>query len=186
MQHLAGLNQRQRLEQLVRGAEAARKDDEALRGLHEHRLAGVEVLERQLDVEVRVLVLFVWKVDVEADAEPAAFLAASVRGFHDTWAATGDHRPALLTEELRRRTRGGIRRRALADAGRAEDGNRRPVDPLDRLEPFVELLGDARGVLAELVLVLMRLVEELAVFHQSAPLGRVASIPSTSSAASPT
>ena len=62
-----------------------------------------------------------------------------------------------------------------------------PVDPLDRLEPAVELLRDLRGVLAQLVLVLMRLVEKLPVLHgyRPPPLGRVASIPITSSAASP-
>ena len=43
--HLVGLDQRQRLEQLVERAEAAGEDDEALGRLHEHHLARVEVLE---------------------------------------------------------------------------------------------------------------------------------------------
>ena len=43
---LAGLDQRQRLVQLVERAEPAREDDEALRRPHEADLAGVEVVER--------------------------------------------------------------------------------------------------------------------------------------------
>ena len=46
VEHLAGLDQRQRLEELVERAEAAGEDHEALGRLHEHRLARVEVLER--------------------------------------------------------------------------------------------------------------------------------------------
>ena len=51
VEHLAGLDQGQRLEQLVQGPEAAGEHDEPLRRLHEHRLAGVEVPERDADVE---------------------------------------------------------------------------------------------------------------------------------------
>ena len=47
---LAGLDERQRLEQLVERAEPAGKDDEALRVLHEHRLAHEEVAEVQREV----------------------------------------------------------------------------------------------------------------------------------------
>ncbi len=49
---LAGLDQRQRLEQLVERAEAARQDDEALGRLHEADLARVEVLEGVGEVDV--------------------------------------------------------------------------------------------------------------------------------------
>ena len=75
MQHLAGLDQRQRLEQLVQRPEAAGKDDEALARLHEADLARVEVPERVLDVEVVVRPLLVGKLDVEADRQPSALLA---------------------------------------------------------------------------------------------------------------
>src|SRR5262249_39702484 len=62
-----------------------------------------------------------------------------------------------------------------------------PVDPLDRLKAHVELLRDTRGVLTYLVLVTMGPVEKpaVAVGHQSAPFGRVASNPSTSTTARP-
>src|SRR5205807_2203244 len=53
------------------------------------------------------------------------------------------------------------------------------------LEPLVELVGDQRGVLAQLVERLVRLVEDLPVFHHRAPFGRVASMPITSRAARP-
>ena len=45
--HLAGLDQRQRLEQLVQRAVPAREDDERHGVLHEHRLADEEELEDQ-------------------------------------------------------------------------------------------------------------------------------------------
>ena len=48
---LLGLDQRQRLEQLVEGAEAAGEHHEALGVLHEHRLAGEEVAEVDPDVD---------------------------------------------------------------------------------------------------------------------------------------
>ena len=82
VQHLAGLDQRQRLEQLVERAEAAGEDDEALARLHEADLARVEVRERVRDVEVGVRPLLVRQLDVEADREPAAFLRAAVRRLH--------------------------------------------------------------------------------------------------------
>ena len=97
--HLAGLDQRQRLVELVERAEAAGEDDEALGRLHEHRLAGVEVLERHRDVAVGVQALLVRELDVEADREPAALLAAAVRGLHHARAAAGDDGEARLGEE---------------------------------------------------------------------------------------
>ena len=52
VEDLAGLDQHERLEQLVERPEAALAEDEALGRLHEHRLARVEVVERELAVEV--------------------------------------------------------------------------------------------------------------------------------------
>src|SRR4029079_14743409 len=125
------------------------------------------------------------QLDVEADAEAAAVLAAAVRSLHRARPAAGDHRPARLGEELSRRACRLIRRRTVDDAGGAEDRDRRPVDPLDRLEPLVELLRDAGGVLAQRRLILVRLGEKLAVLHYRPPSGCVASMPITRSAASP-
>ena len=53
---------------------------------------------------------------------------------------------------------------ALAYARRAEDRHGRPVDPVDRLEPGSELVGDRRDVPLE-VRVLAPLVEDPTVFH---------------------
>ena len=51
---LAGLHQRQRLDQLVERAVAAGQHDERGRSLHEHHLAREEMLEAQADVLVAV------------------------------------------------------------------------------------------------------------------------------------
>ena len=164
-----GLDQRQRLEQLVEGAEAAGEDHEAHRRLHEHRLARVEVLEAEPEVDVRVHPLLVRQLDVEADGEPAALLAAAVPGLHHARAAAGDDREALLREEARRLARGFVGLAARLHPGRAEEGHGRPVDPLDRLEAAQELVPDRVEVL-----------------FLDAQCGTwVAAIPSTSAAARP-
>ena len=89
VQHLAGLDERQRLEHLVERPEAAGEDDEPLARLHEADLACVEVVEREVDVEVLVRRLLVRQLDVEADREAAAFLRAAVRRLHHTAASAG-------------------------------------------------------------------------------------------------
>ena len=72
---LARLDQHERLVQLVERPEAAREDHESLRRADEADLARVEVVEGVRDVEVRVRPLLVRQDDVEADRQPAAFLA---------------------------------------------------------------------------------------------------------------
>jgi hypothetical protein len=52
----------------------------------------------------------------------------------------------------------------LADARGAEDRDRGPVDPVDRLEAGPELRGDPLDVALE-VLVLAAFVEDATVFH---------------------
>ena len=117
---------------------------------------------------------------------PPPSLAAAVRRLHHARPAAGHDRPAGLGEEPPRRARRGVRRIVLADPRRAEDRHRRPVDPLDGLEPRVELRRDPRRLLAQLVGIVMGLIEESPVLHRyKAPFCRVASIPITSSAASP-
>jgi hypothetical protein len=123
-------------EQLVERAEAAGKDHEALGGLHEADLARVEVIEREVDVDVGVLVLLVRQVDVEADREAAPVLRPAVRRLHHAGAAAGDHRPAGLGEEATRRSRGLVRGMAFVHARRPEQrhcvaagSSRRPRSP---------------------------------------------------------
>src|SRR5256885_3098811 len=59
---------------------------------HEHRLARVEVTERQRQVDVRIRTLLVRQLDVESDREPPALLRAAIRRFH--------HRSEEHTSEL--------------------------------------------------------------------------------------
>ena len=157
VEHLAGLDQRQRLEQLVERAEPAREDDEALRRLHEHRLAGVEVLERHLEVAVGIEPLLVRERDVEADREAAALLAAAVRRLHHARPAAGDDRESRLRELPRRLARLPVGLAVLPDPGRAEDRDGRPVDLEHLLEAAEELARDDRDVVLQ---VLVRPLED--------------------------
>ena len=93
---LAGLDQRQRLEQLVERPEAAREDDEALGVLDEHDLAHEEVAELHAEVDVLVQALLEGQLDVAADGDAARLLRPAVGGLHDARAAAGDDREALL------------------------------------------------------------------------------------------
>ena len=70
----------------------------AVRVLHEHRLAGEEVAELDAEVDVGVERLLVRQLDVAADREPAALLAAAVGRLHRARAAAGDDRVAGLGE----------------------------------------------------------------------------------------
>ena len=80
MVDLPGLHQRQRLEQLIEGAEAAGEDDEGLGVLHEHRLAHEEVAEVLGQVDVGVEAGLAGQVDGQADRDAVGLLGALVRG----------------------------------------------------------------------------------------------------------
>src|SRR5207245_11800872 len=95
---LAGLSQRERLEELVERAETARKDHESARVLHEHVLADEEVAELDAEVDVFVHGLLMRQLDVAAHRKPARFVAAAVDGLHEPGAAAGDHRKAAPGE----------------------------------------------------------------------------------------
>ena len=103
---LAGLHQRQHLEQLVERAEAAGEADQGDRAHQEVHLAQREVveLEAELGRDVAVGHLLVREHDVEADALAADLERAAVAGFHDAGAAAGDDVDRL-----------GERRRAARD-----------------------------------------------------------------------
>ena len=92
---LAGLDEGQRLEQLVERAEAAGQDHERVGVLHEHRLAREEVPELHGEVDVGIERLLVGQLDVAADRQAAGLLAAAVGGLHDPRPAAGDDRPAV-------------------------------------------------------------------------------------------
>src|SRR5205807_3273450 len=90
MLDLPGLRQRQRFEELVERPEAAWKDDEAARVLHEHVLAHEEVAELDAQVDVWVELLLARQLDVAAHRQPTGLVAAAVHGFHHSWPAAGD------------------------------------------------------------------------------------------------
>ena len=151
MEDLSRLDQGQRLEQLVECPEAAGEDHETLGRFHEHRLARVEVAEGELDVEVGVFVLLVRQFDVEADREAAAFLRAAVCGLHHARAAAGHDGEASLGKapaDLAGLLVGGM---TFVHPRRAEQRDRRPVDPLDRFESLQELVADPGRVREEIV-----------------------------------
>src|SRR5438034_5170522 len=75
---LAGLDQGQRFEQLVHGAEATGEDDERRRVLHEHGLAHEEITEIDGPLHVGVEPLLERQLDVAADVEAVTLLAAAI------------------------------------------------------------------------------------------------------------
>ena len=83
---------------------------------------------------------------------PPAFLAAAVGGLHHPGTAAGDDREPGLGERAAGSSRALVGGRALEDARRPEDRDRRAVDLLDGLEPGEELGRDQRDVAGERLL----------------------------------
>src|SRR5947209_1571495 len=87
---LAGLDQRQRLEQFVKGAEAAREEDEPLGVLHEHGFAAKEVAKVDGDIDIRIDALFSGQLDVATNGKTVRLAGPAVGRLHDTGATAGD------------------------------------------------------------------------------------------------
>jgi hypothetical protein len=138
---LAGLDQSQRLEQLIERAESTRKDDEGIGVADEHQLPGEEVVELDAQVDVGIDRLLVGQLDVEADRERAGVLGAAVDGLHRSGTASGDHREAGLADRATHLAGevvlGCIGRRA----GGTEHADRR-ADLAQLVEPEDELALD--------------------------------------------
>ena len=98
MGHLAGLDQGQRLEQLVQGAETAGHRDESARVLEKHRLAGEEIAEVDAEPDVRIEPLLVGKFDAETHGCATRLAGPLVAGLHDAGPATGDDGEPTLRE----------------------------------------------------------------------------------------
>src|SRR5438046_2203995 len=111
-----------------------------------HFYARKTMFVKAADVDVRVRMLLVRQLDVEADREPAALARAAVRGLHHSGPATRDDGEARLGEALPHLARLPVGRVLLVDPGRAEDGDPGPADPLDRGEALEELVRDPRDV----------------------------------------
>ena len=106
--HLAGLDQGQRLEQLVERAESARKHDEAARVPDEHDLAGEEVVELEPVFDEAIHSLLERQLDIESDRVRSSLARAAVGGLHDSRSAACDDREARLSEQLGGLPREGI------------------------------------------------------------------------------
>ena len=90
--HAAGLDQRQRLEELVQRAEAAGKHRDRLGAQEEVHLADGEIVEVEAELRRHVGVrrLLVRQHDVEPDRGRADIVRAAVAGLHDARPAAGD------------------------------------------------------------------------------------------------
>ena len=97
--HFAFLHEDEDFGKFVQGAKAAREEDVNFAGHGEHDFAGEEVVEFHFVGDVRVDVLLVGELNVEADAAAAGFVAAFVGGLHDARAATSDDWMAVLSEK---------------------------------------------------------------------------------------
>jgi hypothetical protein len=141
--HLAGLDEGQRLEQLVEGPEPARQDHEPVGVLYEHGLAREEVAELDAEVDVRVEPLFMGQLDVAADRQPAALTAAAVGRLHRARSAAGDHGVARLSQLPADHPGQLVQIGSLRRPGRAEDRDR-PADRRQGVEAVDELGLDAQ------------------------------------------
>ena len=140
---LPRLDQRQRLEEFVHGAEAAREDDEGFRVLDEHRLAHEEVVELDAEVDELVEALFERQLDVEADRQATAFTGTPVGRFHGARAAARDDGEAPAGELGRQRAGGIVHRVGRPNACRSEEGDGR-TDGGERIEAGHELRLDTQ------------------------------------------
>ena len=89
---LAGLDERERLAELVEGAQAAGQRDKGVGVLEEQHLAHEEVAAGDRAIQILVGRLFEGQLDVAADRAPAGLARAEVGGLHESWAAAGHDR----------------------------------------------------------------------------------------------
>src|SRR4051794_37620567 len=143
---LAGLDQRQRLEELVERAEAAGQDDERVRVADEHDLAREEVVELERVGDVAVGVLLEGQLDVQADRARAGLARAAVGGLHGAGPAPGDDGEAGLAEPPADPAGELVLPRARRRARRAEDRDA-AMDPVQRAEAHLDLGRHARDAL---------------------------------------
>jgi hypothetical protein len=123
---LAGLYQRQRLEQFVHRARSAWEHDEGVAIFHQQSLADEEVVHRHATVEVVVRLLLEGKLDVAADRAAARLLCAAIGRFHDARPASRHHREAQPCNRRAHLPREVIVRIVFASPGRTEHRHARP------------------------------------------------------------
>jgi len=139
---LVGLDQRERLPQLVHRPEAAREDHEPAGVADEHDLAYEEVVELERDVAVGVAALLERQLDVQAHRQRTGVLGATVGGLHQARAAARDDRHAALSDDARGLAREGVVGVVGLCAGRAEEAGR-GAHARQGVEPHADLFADA-------------------------------------------
>src|SRR4051812_40605343 len=144
--HLARLDERQRLEELVERPEATGEHDERVRVADEHDLAREEVVVLERVGDVAVGVLLKGQLDVQPDRARAGLASAAVGGLHGARPAAGDDREAGLAEPAADLARQLVVLRARRRARRAEHRDA-AVDAVQRLEPHLDLRGHPRDAL---------------------------------------
>lgn len=118
---LMGLNQRDQLEELVEGAEAAGEEDGSFRVFHEHGLAHEEVAERHAEVDPVVEPFLMGQFDGEAHRGAPGACRSAVGGLHDARSSARDHRDAFFSDQLGARLGALVEGIGLLGARRAED-----------------------------------------------------------------
>src|SRR6266566_3965809 len=88
------LNQSERFEELVKGADAAGHDDEGVGIFYQQRLANEKIMQPDTTIEIHVGCLLKWQLDVASNRAAADFFCAAIGRLHDTRAATGHNREA--------------------------------------------------------------------------------------------
>src|SRR3954451_23749465 len=139
---LAGLDQRQRLEELVERAEAAGQDDERVRVADEHDLAREVVVELARVGDVAGGVLLEGQLDVQADRARAGLARAAVGGLHRAGPAAGDDGEARRAEPAADLAGHLVLARAGRRARRAEDRDA-ALDAAQQLEAAGDLVAHA-------------------------------------------
>ena len=145
-QPLAGLGEREQLEGLVERAEPAGKADERLALLHQHQLAGEEVLHAHVLLvagDHRVGALLERQPDRHADALLDA--GALHRRLHDPRAGARDHHPPLGGELGGDVVRLLVQRIVRPRAGRAEHRHLGPIAIRREHGEGVAHLGEGGG-----------------------------------------
>jgi hypothetical protein len=171
--YLAGLDEREGLEELVHRAEPSREDHEGLRVLHEHGLAHEEVPEVDGEVDEAVAGLLEGQLDVAPDGQRARLPRSLVGRLHDAGTTAGDDGESGFPEEARGLDTGCVLRVVRGRAGRPEDGNRGSdlphlVESLDELSHDPE---DPPRILTDCLELLHALEESLVLGPASARKG---------------
>src|SRR5208337_3351029 len=91
-----GLDESQRLEDLIQGSKPARHADISLGVFDKHHLADEKVLEIELQCGIRIRALFERQLNIEPYRFSSSFLCALVPGFHHPRPPAGNDMVSVL------------------------------------------------------------------------------------------